>query len=127
MAVQTLTEKLVTALTPAATAGWRVTSEVYQVRAVQHLVYGGIALLCFLAALWALRSAYGIWAKTGGQDVTEEDGFRVAVRVIPGVLAALISLLFMLCTLPDIWYWVALFHPQLYAAHEILQAVAQRQ
>lgn len=139
-----LTE-LVHRLTPATAGAWKTVVDVYQVSAISHLAYGLLALVLLglvVATLYAIYciqrpvpetvvckfsryetgDTWTIWERANFDDV---EIFIIALTLILG-LGGIVCFGFALL-LVDVWNWVALFHPQLYAAHEILQAVMQHQ
>lgn len=124
-AVQALAEKMVQALTPAARASWHITGQIYQINAIQSLIHGVLALFFFGFCVWLLYydNAKYKRIKESRYRATEGQEMAMLAMLIIGVVGGMITLIISLLTLTNVWYWVALFHPQLYAAHEILNAV----
>lgn len=144
-AVNTELAQLVHQLTPATIGAWKTVVTVYQVNAISHLAYGLLALVLLGMVVATLYAIYGVWRpvpetvvhqsscyETGDTWTLWEkaDFYDVELGVL--VSSVILGLVGIVCfgftrLLFDVWCWVALFHPQLYAAHEILQAVMQHQ
>jgi hypothetical protein len=128
---------LVHNLTPATETAWKTAVAIYQVNAMSNLIYGLLGAVVFTLIALAFRSVYFVKRpipegmqrfETGGkwtwsQQANYED---LEVLIFAGALffgmIALWALEFstqLLC----VWNWLALIHPHLYAAHEVMNSV----
>ena len=110
--------QMVHELTPAALGVWKTGVEVYQINAIASLGRGFVALLILTGVLFALRKIY---IREGKADL------RLGLFIFSMILTfiAVVSFGFAL-TLFNIWSWIALVHPQLYAAHEVMNSVMRK-
>jgi hypothetical protein len=123
--VQAVVEKLATMLSPAAHQGWEVAVKVYQINAINNMVVGVLSLIITLAIgyspFW--------WIKRRNKAIKEEKRNIFNPRdesiLIPlclfWVFAFMFSLVPTVTEMLNVWNWVGLWDPQLYAAHEVLQ------
>jgi hypothetical protein len=134
---------LVHSLTPATEATWKTAVAVYQINAISNLVYGFMGLVVFALIAWVFRGVYVVqrpildeqkrekYERYNGRDTwtiwqkavyEDTEVWVVTISVVLGFIALLG--LAISTQLLSIWSWLALIHPHLYAAHEVMNSVA---
>lgn len=123
---------LTTDLSGASKETWKAIVPVYQVDAIQGLVYGLVGLGILGACVFLMKYLFFSLRKTRSLGRGEKrssflfdcDGdpeLLWVMLMIVGVAGASISSMIAFINLVDIWNWVALWHPQAYAVHELLR------
>ncbi|MHB1644671.1 MAG: hypothetical protein ACYCS8_18800 [Acidithiobacillus sp.] len=135
---------LVHNLTPATEVAWKTAVSVYQVNAISNLVQGLVGLIIFTFIMLAFRSIYFVKRRIPNESIRDKFerntgcdtwtlwqkadylNLETAVAVFSLILGVIALVAFgVSLQLLSVWNWLSLFHPQLYAAHEIMTNVIQ--
>ena len=119
--IEQLVQHFAKQLFPLAQAGAEEAIKVYQVNAIQHLAYGCLSVIALAILItFSPRAVKKIWDKIKGEEYAP-------VIIVPalGLFVFIIYLLSLFFgDFLNIWNWVALIHPKLYTAHEIMQSIS---
>ncbi len=132
-------EKVVSALTPAGKMAWHVLVENYQVQALQHLVFAVVSaaylgLCVYLIYFLFFRRTKtperllrkGLEQTSSVWDRKEAEGEDIIILLlgVPVTIMAVAAFGVFVTYGLDVWNYIAFFHPNLYAAHELIGRVS---
>lgn len=132
--IQSLVQKIGTTTSPTTEHGWQLVVENYHLQAIQHMIYGGSAIIIGLFFLFIVTRAvsYSMRAAARGKECQPESPeAQEADRdlVISSIISVLAVAVLVFCsvyayvTFENIWNWTGVMHPQLYAVHCLLEQI----
>ncbi len=114
--------QIISALTPYAKSGWVEGSRVVQIDGVQSLIYGLVGAVISAVFVW-----FTIVVIRGCEEEKKEregySGDDCEPMLFVFVSIAIISGIFSLSYLLDVWTWESIFNPSLALAHHILEGL----
>lgn len=101
---------------------WSAIVPVYQINAMTHLIYGGVALVVMIGCIFGGLATFRSFKKRNGDNYLKADiDPATGLSWIILLFGAVIMFIIMFNDLVNLWNWVALWDPQAYAVHELLR------